>query len=503
MNTPLKNLSLLGLLGLFAVGVTGCDADDPVDPPDDGVSTIYDDAFDFDNDGAVDGVRVQDRGEGTGTTTWSADNTYYLDGFVFVNSGQTLTIEPGTVVKGLPGEAEDASALIVARGGRIEAAGTQAEPIVFTAATDDVEDPSDIPAGTRGLWGGVIVLGEARTNTTPSEVAIEGIPTTEARGLYGGTNDADDSGTLRYISIRYGGSDIGAGNEINGLTLGAVGSGTEIDYVEVIFNADDGVEWFGGSVNTKHLVVAFVGDDSYDYDQGFRGNGQFWFTIQDAGTGNRAGEHDGGDGDLGGEDATPYAIPVIANATYIGSGAASANDDNDQVLEIRDNAGAKYYASVFTDFAEDALRIEDLPDAGVEDSRARFEAGGIELIDNVWFGFGGGADLEAVIDLTEYDDDDNDATPDVEVDPAFRTTLADYLAGAGNRFGTDPMLRSICRTTGTCLDPRPAPGSVLLNANPTLPTGSFFQSVSYIGAFGDTNWLQGWTALDQLGYLAN
>ncbi|NNF57507.1 MAG: hypothetical protein HKN04_04630, partial [Rhodothermaceae bacterium] len=464
-------------------------------------ATVYQTDYDFDNDGTPDGTRVQDLGEGTGTVTWTSDTVYYLDGFVFVNSGQTLTIEAGTVVKGLPGEAEDASALIVARGGQIQANGSATDPIIFTAATDDVTSATDIPAGTTGLWGGIIVLGRAGTNTTPSEVAIEGIPTTEPRGLYGGSNDADNSGTLRYISIRYGGSDIGAGNEINGLTLGAVGSGTTIDYVEVFANADDGVEWFGGTVNTKHLAVAFVGDDSFDYDQGFRGNGQFWFTIQGATTGNRAGEHDGGDGDLGGEDSMPYAIPVIANATYIGSGATSGNGDNDQVLELRDNAGAKYYASIFTDFAEDALRIEDLFDDAVQDSRKRFEAGDIALVGNYWFGFGGGGDLLSVIDLTEYDSDE-DGEADTEVDPDFRTTLAIYLGDNGNVFGTDPMLTGISRTANGGLDPRPMAGSPALTGA-QLPSGSFFESVSYSGAFGSTNWLQGWTALSQLGYLSN
>ena len=250
-------------------------------------------------------VTITDNGNGTGTTTWTKDNTYILDGLVFVNSGQTLTIEPGTVIKGKPGQTTDASALIVARGGKINAAGTAEEPIIFTAEQDDLANPFDIPAGTKGLWGGVIILGNAQLNSTPGESAIEGIPTTEPRGLYGAIdtdgdtipdsfNNLDNSGTFTYCSIRYGGTDIGAGNEINGLTLGGVGRLTTIHHVEVIFNKDDGIEFFGGNVNTSHMIAAFCGDDSYDYDEGFRGKGQFWFVIQADSIGDRGGEHDGG-----------------------------------------------------------------------------------------------------------------------------------------------------------------------------------------------------------------
>ena len=225
---------------------------------------------------------------------WTADNEYILNGLVFVDPGASLTIQPGTVIKGKPGQGENSSALVVARGGKIFASGTAEDSIVFTAEADDVDNPSDLPLDARGLWGGVIILGNASLNSEPGETPIEGIPTTEPRGLYGGSDDADNSGVFRYVSIRHGGTDIGAGNEINGLTMGGVGSGTLIEYVEVYNNKDDGFEWFGGTANTKYLVSAFNGDDAFDYDEGFRGKGQFWFVIQDDETGNRAGEHDGG-----------------------------------------------------------------------------------------------------------------------------------------------------------------------------------------------------------------
>ncbi len=399
---------------------------------------------------------------------WTADNEYVLNGLVFVGEGSSLTIQPGTVVKGKPGQGENASALVVARGGKIFAAGTADKPIIFTAEADDVSNPNDLPLNARGLWGGVIILGRASLNSQPGETPIEGIPTTEPRGIYGGDDDGDNSGVFRYASIRHGGTDIGAGNEINGLTMGGVGSGTVIEYVEVYNNQDDGFEWFGGTVNTKYLVSAFNGDDAFDYDEGFRGKGQFWFAIQGDESGNRAGEHDGGTTP---EDGTPYAIPVIYNATYIGSGAFSTNGDNDVVLKIRDNAGGQYHNSIFTDFAGEGVDIEDLESG--EDSRARLEAGDLVLAHNIWWGFGAGDDLAAI-------------APD--------PFAADHLAANGNQI-VDPLLSGISRSQNLGLDPRPQTGSPAWGGGGTIPDDSFYTEVDYVGAFGSELWTSGWTFL--------
>ncbi|MFT4779797.1 MAG: hypothetical protein ACI923_002340, partial [Flavobacteriales bacterium] len=226
--------------------------------------TLFIAVLSFSNIQAAD-IVITDDGSGTGTTTWTADNNYILDGLVFVNSGQALTIEAGTVVKGMAGTGADASALVVARGGQLFANGTDIAPIIFTFENDPLDGST--PWDTRGQWGGLIVLGDAILNSTPGESQVEGIPDTEARGLYGGENDNDNSGSITYISIRHGGTDIGAGNEINGLTLGGVGAETVIEHVEVVSNADDGIEFFGGTVSIKWAVVAFCGDDSFDYDE--------------------------------------------------------------------------------------------------------------------------------------------------------------------------------------------------------------------------------------------
>ncbi len=410
---------------------------------------------------------------------WTSNNTYILHGFVFVDSTATLTIEPGTVIKGSPGQGADASALIVARGGKIFAEGTSDRPIIFTALADDVTDPNDMPLDARGLWGGVILLGRARINTAAGSGQIEGIPSTEPRGAYGGTDDDDNSGVMKYVSIRYGGTDIGAGNEINGLTFGAVGRGTTIDYIEVLNNKDDGYEWFGGTVQTKHLISAFNGDDGFDYDEGFRGKGQFWFVVQASDAGNRCGEHDGGTVP---EDGKPYAIPQIYNATYIGSGKNSTNAANDHGIIMRDNAGGKYYNSVFTDFAGDALKVEDL--ASGEDSRARLEAGDIVYQNDVWYGFGSG-----------------DAADQLFPQDFVKTVLSNDANN--NRFGVDPQLTGISRTNDGNLDPRPKATSPLWTGYTNVPNDGFFTPVNYVGAFGSNNWAQGWTALSQLGFLSN
>src|SRR4028119_503940 len=174
----------------------------------------------------------------TTNTTWTNNNIYLLNGIVYVNSGVTLTIEPGTIIKG---SFANQGALVIRQGGRINAAGTPTQPIVFT---------SEKPAGMRqpGDWGGLIICGNAPTNRT-------GNPTIEGgtQATYGGTNPADNSGVLQYVRIEYPGIPFLPGNEINGLTLGGVGSGTTIDHIQVTASGDDSFEWFGGTVNAKYL----------------------------------------------------------------------------------------------------------------------------------------------------------------------------------------------------------------------------------------------------------
>ena len=407
-----------------------------------------------------------------GDVIWTADNTYVLSGLVFVEDGETLTIEPGTVIKGKPGDGADASALIVARGGRILAEGTARAPIVFTAEDDDVNDAEDYGPTDRGLWGGLIILGRSTLNSpaasgSPVVDNIEGIDINEPRGVFGGSDEADDSGVLRYVSIRHGGTLIGADNEINGLTLGAVGSGTTIEFVEVFANLDDGIEFFGGTVDTRYLVVSYCGDDSFDYDQGFRGRGQFWFTIQDADSGD-GGEHDG---DIDDDTRTPLSRPLVHNATFIGAGAGSGTTR--RAFNIRDNAGALYHNSIFTDFGGRAIDVQD-------DSAGRVAAGDLDFRNNIWWAFGAGS---------------------APADIANGNALPLFTEGDRNNVIADPMLMGISRTFDAVLDPRPATGSPALGGAMSPTDDDFLAEVDFKGAFGTVNWASTWTALGQGGYI--
>ena len=284
--------------------------------------------------------------------TWTADNCYILDRKVVVQDGVTLTIEPGTIIKGRAGTGSLSSALIVARGGRIIADGTAAQPIIFTAESDNIAIGET--AGTNlnennvGLWGGLIILGRA-TCSLPGDVdelQIEGIPASDTFGLYGpgedGAVDDDDSGILRYVSIRHGGSLLGEGNEINGLTLGGVGSGTVIDNVEVVANKDDGIEFFGGTVHASNLLVWAQGDDALDIDQAYSGTIDNAVVVLSTNS-DHALEIDGPEGTLNG-------ACVLQNLLLIGNG-----DVNSEYGDYRSNAQVatnNVYAFGFGDAAD-------------------------------------------------------------------------------------------------------------------------------------------------------
>lgn len=273
----------------------------------------------------------------TEDTFWNADSIYQLSGRVTVTNGATLTIEPGTIIKGKPGSGANASALVIARGAKLIAEGTEDAPIIFTSTADNISI-EDIEAGIfsspnlnptiNGLWGGIIILGNAPISASNdvgdvSQVQIEGIPTSDPNGLYGGDNSDDDSGILRYVSIRHGGANIGSGNEINGLTLGGVGSGTVIDNIEIVANQDDGIEFFGGTVNVDNVVVWNVGDDAIDTDQAWSGTLNNFVIITPTG---HCFELDGPEGSL-------IAKHTIKNGEVRASGAEDLinMDDNSRV----------------------------------------------------------------------------------------------------------------------------------------------------------------------------
>lgn len=274
----------------------------------------------------------------TDNTTWTNDKIWELDGKVYVIEGVTLTIEPGTIIKGQPSTGSSASALIIAQDATLIADGSASEPIIFTSSLDSIEvgqtSGTNLDVNDRGLWGGLLVFGNAPSSFRGDfESALyDGLSPTEPGNYYGGSNFSDSSGILRYISIRHGGADIGESIIINGLTLGGVGNGTLVDHIEVVANLDDGIEFFGGTVNASNLLVWGVGDDAIDIDQAYSGTITNVITIQ---------ENISSYGlEIDGPEGSYQAAFTINNLTMYGDDSATVDgvSGNREYADFRDNA---------------------------------------------------------------------------------------------------------------------------------------------------------------------
>jgi len=295
-----------------------------------------------------DGSSTQISSNITSNTTWETGKVYILKSRVAVVSGVTLTIQPGTIIKGEAGTGANATALIIARGAKLIAEGTATQPIIFTSIADEIQ-PGQVASPNlnptmNGLWGGLIILGNAPISADASTAQIEGIPASDPNGLYGGSDVSDNSGVIKYVSVRHGGANIGEGNEINGITLGGVGNGTVIENVEVIGNQDDGIEWFGGSVNVKNAIVWNASDDAIDTDQAWSGTLDNFVVICVPGSNptDHALEIDGPEGSL-------IAAHTIKNGTIKGS-------VDSEIADFRSDARAtieNIYVFGFTDPATD------------------------------------------------------------------------------------------------------------------------------------------------------
>ncbi len=294
----------------------------------------------------------------TANTTWTAGNTYLLKTQIYVTNNAVLTIEPGVVIRG--DHTAAGAGLFVTKGAKVNAIGTATSPIVFT---------SDKAVGSRlkGDWGGVILLGKGSYNSNNGVNNIEGI-TSSADTQYGGgtaPDDNDNSGTLKYVRIEFAGYVYAANQEINGLTFGAVGRGTTIDYVQVSHANDDSFEWFGGSVNCKHLI-AFRGlDDDFDTDFGYNGNVQFCLSVRDPNiadnpTAGSTSEGFESDNNAAGDGATPFTSAIFSNCTMIGpsyratltNGGALPAGAYKRAARIRKNSKLKIFNSIFMDYVE-------------------------------------------------------------------------------------------------------------------------------------------------------
>ena len=326
MNFKLKNLLFLFAIATISLTLSSCGEDFDCDDREANFGSACDDGDvltvgdviqpDCTCAGTLPGNIVKLEANITSNMTLTSDKIWILANRVSVESGATLTIEPGTVIKGQAGTGVNATALLIARGAKLMAEGTADAPIIFTSIADEIT-PEDVVAGNfaspnldadiNGYWGGLIVLGNATISASTSPVQIEGIPTSDTNGLYGGNSDDDSSGVIRYVSIRHGGSNIGEGNEINGLTLGGVGSETVIENIEIVGNQDDGIEWFGGTVDVTNAVVWNVGDDAIDTDQGWAGTLDNFVVITPAGS----------CFELDGPEGTHFARHTIQNGSVI------------------------------------------------------------------------------------------------------------------------------------------------------------------------------------------
>jgi hypothetical protein len=398
-----------------------------------------------------------------GDRTLSRDTVYTVIGFYFVQPGSKLIIPAGTHIQG---DYATKGAIITVRGtssrpsGQIVAKGTPTDPIVFTSSQPEGQRK-------RADWGGVVLSGLADINTPGSIGVGEG-----GTGAYGWGNvlsaprNNDSSGILEYCRIEYGGTKVTPDNEINGLTFNGVGTGTTIDHIQAHMTADDGYEWFGGTVNCKYLVSSGNDDDCFDMDAGFSGHLQFLFGIQDPDLGNRGFEIDN---DANGSSNTPFTSAMISNVTLVGTGRDKANDEDNDGLYLRRNNKLKIYNAIVTNFRYALI---------IDGSSTKTNAANSDLVVKNSILFGRKATYAYVFK-------DNGGTTQFVPD-----SLTSIVAGWSIRTD-DPGLTSIAFES-----PNPMPTANVTNgAMDPRTLDSWFESTNYIGAFqpGGTNWIAGWT----------
>ena len=406
-----------------------------------------------DVDVVVPGENLTIKGSITTNTTWAAKNKYLLEGFVYVEAGATLTIEPGTIIKG---DKSTKATLIVKPGAKIIAEGTKAKPIVFT---------SNQPKGSRnyGDWGGLIVLGKGPVNKTPATIEGENIST------FGGTDANDNSGIIKYVRIEFGGIAFETDKEVNGLTLGGVGKGTTIEYVQVTQNGDDGIEWFGGNVNAKYLVSYKNLDDDFDTDWGYSGFVQYGLAYRDPKVADQCTCSDSNgfesDNDAAGSDASPQTSCKFANISIIiADGTPDAKFRS--AFRLRRNSALSVYNTLAVGaFPKGGLELQDAP------TQANFTGDKSDFRGLILAGM-----TKGIVAGDEAKLKDAARKNLFGVDPATLGLNANYKAATGK-----PGLL-------------PVAGSSLLTSGVTLPAG--FEANTFVGAFSTTDWTDSWTNWD-------
>ena len=488
------------------------------------------------------------------STTWTSDNVYRLQDQVYVLPGATLTIEPGTVVAS---ESGVGGSLAVSRGAKIFVNGTREHPVIMTSTSDvatwtpDPTHPSggDPKTGTwreaANEWGNLTLMGNGLISashfdgqpvgnntkfpTGLNEKQMEGLTAAfpgDPTVMYGGNDDNDDSGSISHLSIRYTGRVIGLGNELNGLSLGGIGRETDINYVEIMNNVDDGIEIWGGTVNLKHVSIWNIGDDSFDIDQGWRGKAQFGLIVQGysldasqgSGVGDNCFETDGAED----SDAQPVTTGTIYNFTVVGQPL-----DGDHGTTWRDNARVQYRNCVFMDLGDELVRYDG--DDG--DGASGYGYNGTLSWEETWTTNAGvHSPINAATDAVAGDFNHPDTMYTVQQDGklaeitdsvffnnlktnAYTEALARGVLELHNNNVQAPAdqipIQSITRDAvvvkgGKQMVPvtsiNPLPANDALTSVDRAPSDGFFSPASYRGAFPPNyNWLEGWTAVDAFG----
>jgi len=513
---------------------------------------------------------------------------------IFIGAGASLTIEAGVTV--VTGDNDDGG-IVVEPDAQIFAMGTKDQPIIMTSLQDvatwnnsnvtstdgdpEFEEITALGDRTTGSWRpavqewrNITMLGNAivssysfedsprtgadnnanlvvGTAADPNQVQMEGLLDTEGSNppgsvFYGGANDDDDSGVLNFVSSRYGGRVLGEGNELNGMSLGGIGRGTDISNVEIMNNVDDGIEVWGGTVDLKHFTIWNIGDDSLDFDQGWRGRAQFGLIVQGysveaeqgSGVGDNAIEFDGAED----SDGQPRSTVTAYNLTVIGQPGA------DGMTTWRDNARSQFRKSVFMSPGESLVRLDDsdgdggegygfngthtwsdvwntdetnISPNGVNDGTGDFSPASLYTAQQ---SDGVSANLAAIEDSvfwdvnTFYTNQSHLGTPrggnfdpSTIFDPAQNgaSTNVDAGSASANRpiqgitrdslqiIGADNV--TIARVL--TLDPRAANDATSASSNPSLSGNDFWSPTPYRGAFSDDhNWADGWTAADTYGF---
>ncbi len=416
------------------------------------------------------GETIEVSGTLTGNVKWTKNNTYLLRGYVYVENGATLDIEPGTKIVA---KRDLLSVLVVYMGGKINAIGTPTEPIVFTSGESNPQ-PGDL--------GGLVLVGKATGNG--NHAVMEG-GIDKNGGKFGGDNDADNSGTLKYVRIEYAGKAVSPGNELNGLTLYTVGSGTTIDYVQVVRGVDDAFEFFGGAVNCKHLIAYNNGDDDFDLDDGYHGKIQFAVSIKDPQFTDQKPDSDLSNNfevdNTNGKDAPPFmkqpnTRPVLSNFTAIGPNNATGTKDV-YGYGMRWRRGSQFVLanSIVIGGQKGGLIIEDAPTATYyqDAAKSRFYNSLLHAVTNPFL----------VLNAPTFS---NDALKTLTTGSYLSVSL-DAAADAGL---TDPFNNKTPN-----LQPKSGTKPLTMAAKFDMPDlNTFFEKVTYLGAFDGTNdWTKDWT----------